>query len=131
MIAFAITALLVTAPVQEPGTRTVPPPPATAQPVADDPIALEDIEVTGTPLTSMIRDFVNEVAAPNRGRGLARWSESICVGVANLRTEPAQYIVDRVSTVAEDIGLTPGQPGCTPNIVSSPRTTRPRWPRRS
>ncbi|KQY96485.1 hypothetical protein [Brevundimonas sp. Root1423] len=92
--------------------------PVQQQPAEDEtPVELDDVEVTGTPLNSLIRNFVNEVAAPNRGRGLARWDDRICIGVANLKTEPAQYIVDRVSTVAEDIGLTPGQPGCTPNVI--------------
>lgn len=83
----------------------------------ETPVELEDVVVTGRSLDEMIRGFVNEIAAPNRGRGIARWNDQICIGVANLRTEPAQYIVDRVSTVAEDIGLTPGQPGCTPNVI--------------
>src|SRR5690606_27582460 len=29
----------------------------------------------------------------------------------------AQYVVDRISTVAEDLGLEPGAPGCSPNIL--------------
>ena len=78
---------------------------------------LGDVTVTGRPLESLIRDFVDEVAAPNRHRGIARWSNRICVGVANLRREPAQYLIDRVSTVAQDMGLEPGDPGCTPNVL--------------
>lgn len=83
----------------------------------ETPVALGDVVVTGRPLDEMIREFVNEIAAPNRGRGIARWNSQICVGVANLRSEAAQYIVDRVSTVAEDLGLEPGAPGCTPNVI--------------
>lgn len=115
MIALALAAVLATAPVQAVSAPQVSPqdPPASS----DTPVQLEDVEVTGSSLDSLIRSFVNEVAAPNRGRGLARWDDRICIGVANLRTEPAQYIVDRVSTVAEDIGLTPGQPGCTANVM--------------
>lgn len=117
MIVLALTAALIaTAPLdpvapqqqQTPAPQTVP---------VEEPVELEDVEVTGAPLDSMIRDFVNEVADPTRGRGLARWEERICIGVANMRNEPAQYIADRISTVAEDIGLTPGQPGCTPNVM--------------
>jgi hypothetical protein len=124
MIVFAVAAALIatspadpTAPsMQQAGPIQQASP--VQQPAADEePVELDDVEVTGTPLNSLIRNFVNEVAAPNRGRGLARWDDRICVGVANLKTEPAQYIVDRVSTVAEDIGLTPGQPGCTPNVI--------------
>lgn len=109
MIVLALAAALAATPLQDPAPQAVTDPgPA---------VSLEDVEVTGRPLDSMIRNFVKEVAAPNRGRGLARWDDDICIGVANLKNEPAQYIVDRVSTVAEEIGLTPGQPGCTPNIM--------------
>lgn len=84
---------------------------------ADQPTRLEDIAVVGRSLRSMIDDFVGEVAAPNSGRGIARWDSAVCVGVANLQRETAEYIADRVSTVAEDIGLSPGAPGCKPNIL--------------
>lgn len=90
---------------------------APAQEAPDAGTRLEDIEVTGRPLETIIRDFVDDVAAPNAGRNLARWDSTVCVGAANLQAETAQYLVDRVSTVAEDLGLRPGHPGCTPNIL--------------
>ena len=116
MVALALAVLLAAAPMQEPPSVPQDPPPlaAPAEPAAVD---LGEVEITGRPLDTMIRAFVNEVAEPNRRRGLARWDDRICVGVANLRAEPAQAIVDRVSTVAGDIGLTPGEPGCEPNVI--------------
>lgn len=83
----------------------------------DQAVRLEDIQVSGRRLDDLIQSFVSEVAAPNRGRGIARWDRSVCVGAVNLRREAAQYLVDRVSTVAEDLGLSPGDPGCTPNLL--------------
>jgi hypothetical protein len=115
MIALALAAVLATAPVQD-----APAPQSSPRPAAgstDAPVQLEDVVVTGSSLDSLIRSFVNEVAAPNRRRGIARWDDRICVGVANLRPEPAQYIIDRVSTVAEDLGVIPGEPGCRPNLI--------------
>lgn len=103
---FLAGALLATQP-------QTPPPPAGGQ----DPIALEDVIISGRSLDSLISDFVGEVAEPNRNRGLARWQDRICVGVANLRGETAQYLSDRISTVATDLGLAAGSPGCTPNIL--------------
>ncbi|WP_425990088.1 hypothetical protein [Brevundimonas sp. TWP2-3-2] len=82
-----------------------------------EPVRLEDIEVTGRPLDSMILNFVEEVAAPAHRRGLARWDATVCVGVANLRNDVGQYIVDRVQTVAQDLGLETGRPGCQPNVI--------------
>lgn len=83
----------------------------------DQAVRLEDIQVTGRRLDSLIESFVDEVAAPNRGRGIARWDRSVCVGAVNLRRDVAQYLVDRVSTVAEDQGLNAGDPGCAPNLL--------------
>lgn len=117
MIVLAFAAALIATPVQDPPTPLAQQAPAQPVAQADEPVALEDVEVTGAPLNSLIRNFVNEVADPTKGRGLARWDDRICIGVANLRNEPAQYIADRISTIAEDVGLTPGQPGCTPNVM--------------
>lgn len=88
-----------------------------APPQEPPPIALEDVDAVGRPLDRLINDFVTQVAEPNRHRGLARWRDRICVGVANLEPEAAQYLADRISTVAEEIGLTAGGPGCSPNIL--------------
>ena len=81
------------------------------------PIQLEDVTVTGRSLEGMIRNFVTEVAEPNRGRGLARWDGQVCVGAVNLRIETAQYLVDRISTIAGDLGVETGAPGCDPNLL--------------
>ena len=118
MVALALAVLLAAAPIQQPPLLSAPQdPPARAAPADPEPVDLDDVEITGRPLDAMIRSFVNEVAEPNRRRGLARWDDEICVGVANLRGEPAQFIADRVSTVAEDMGLRAGGPGCTPNVL--------------
>lgn len=122
MIALLLAGALLSAP--DPYTASGPytaaadqDPAASATAPQDAPLRLEDVTVTGRPLDSLIRDFVSEVAEPNPRRGLARWSGDVCVGVANLRVDAAQYLADRVSTVAEDLGLDPGQPGCTPTIM--------------
>lgn len=88
-----------------------------AEAQANDPIRLEDIEVVGRPLDNLIINFIDQVAAPARSRGLARWEAPVCVGVSNLKTETAQYMVDRIQTVGADLGLRTGQPGCRPNVI--------------
>ncbi len=112
-------ALLASAPSQQTSGQQVP---ASALDTATavDPNAavdLGDVTVSGRRLDQATQDFVREVGAPARGRGLARWRYGVCVGVANLQNEAAQYIVDRVSTVAEDVGLKPGEPGCEPSVL--------------
>lgn len=109
--ALAALSLLIASPQQARPQQPTPP----AQPeTATD---LGEVTVEGRRLTEMARDFVGEIAAPAQRRGLARWRGTICVGVANLEAERAQYIADRISTVAEDLGLSPGQPGCRANIL--------------
>lgn len=83
----------------------------------DAPVRLEDIVVEGRTLHDATEDFVTRVGAPARYRGLARWSKNVCPGVVNLRPELAQPIIDRISTVAVDLGLDVGDPGCEPNIL--------------
>jgi hypothetical protein len=99
---------------QEPSRPSVSEP---LDPAAMAPTDLDDVIVQGRRLEEMTRDFVNTVGAPARGRGLARWDRGICAGVMNLGRETSQYIVDRISTVALDLGLQAGAPGCEPNIL--------------
>ena len=68
-------------------------------------------------LRKYVQEFVGKVSAPAAGRGYARWHRSVCVGVHNLQKDAAQYIVDRVSQAALDVGLAPGEPGCSPQVI--------------
>lgn len=98
--------------VQTPARQTAP-----SIPSVDAPTDLEDIVVEGRRLDQQVQTFVREVGAPAKNRGLARWRNGVCVGAANLRAETAQYLIDRVSDVAREVGLTPGRPGCIPNMT--------------
>ncbi len=68
-------------------------------------------------LEEQARDFVQQVSHPVRSFGIARWTKDVCVGVANASPDAAQYVVDRISQVAYLVGLNPGEPGCTANIM--------------
>ena len=74
---------------------------------------LSDIEAD---LRIYIKEFLDEATQPPPGRGYARWNRGVCVGVHNLKREAAQYIIDRVSALALEVGLEPGEPGCNPQI---------------
>lgn len=77
---------------------------------------LEDILVEGRPLAEVTSDFVDRIAAPPSGRGAATWHRAVCIGVGNLAPDAAGYVIDRISTVAENLGLTPGRAGCEPEV---------------
>ena len=110
LAATAFAALLATAAPQDPPVQNPP---------VQDPTEtrVEDIVVLGRPLEEAARDFVYSLTVPARGRGLARWRDTVCVGVVNLRGEAAQYLADVISTRAEDLGLEVGEPGCSPNVI--------------
>ena len=91
--------------------------PAQAAPQEPPPVALEDVVVEARRLEELTREFVDEVSAPARRRGLARWRNSLCVGVTGIRQDIAQALADHVSRVALEYGLRPGDPGCTANVL--------------
>jgi hypothetical protein len=68
-------------------------------------------------LRTFVRQFIGQVTAVAPGRGFARWPGAVCVGVHNLQRDAAQYLVDRISHEAADVGLRPGEPGCSPQVV--------------
>lgn len=89
------------------------------QDVAQDPPAttLDEVVVESRTLRETVDSFVEGVIAAPVGRAPARWDKKVCVGVANLRRDAAQVIVDRVSAIALEAGLEVGEPGCKANIL--------------
>lgn len=98
-------------------SQTPPAPQPAQEPTAQAPTALEDVVVEGRRLRAVVQDFVGEVSAPAGNRGPARWNGPVCIGVVNLRADVAQYIVDRTSDVARELGLNAGEPGCRANVL--------------
>lgn len=93
----------------DPSTHSSPQePPATT---------LDDVIVASDPLEEVARDYVESLAAPARGRGLARWESEICLGVTNFDSEAAHQLLDHISRVASDHGIALGDPGCAPNVM--------------
>lgn len=88
-----------------------------AVPADEDPIRLEDVVVDARRLEAAASDYVDLVAAPVRRRGLARWKEGVCIGVANLKPDLARYLADRISDVVRSVGLTAHEPECHPSVL--------------
>lgn len=107
-----LVALIVAATLALPQDRTPAPAPST-----DPVIRLEEVVVDARRLEDAAEEFVDAVADPVGRRGLARWHVGICVGVANLEGEAAQYLADRVSDVARGVGLRSHEPPCHPSIL--------------
>ncbi len=88
-----------------------------AAPQDQQPVSLPEIVVQGDRDRDAAREFVNRLAAPPRGRGLARWRGPLCAGTVNLRASVAQPILDRLGDTARQLGIETGSPGCSPNLV--------------
>lgn len=95
--------------------------PALAQDIPPDQTLpetrVDDIVVDGRPIEVIAEEFVTTISAPPRRRGLARWSDTVCIGVVNFRNDIAHQIIDRISEVAESLDIRLGEPGCKPNLV--------------
>ena len=77
----------------------------------DAPAVGDEIVVRGRRMNEIKSDlrievdkFVNQVAAPTPERGYARWHRRVCVSIQNLERNAAQYLVDRISRLAADVG---------------------------
>jgi hypothetical protein len=109
MLYALLAAALLASPQAVPAPQTPP--------VSQDPVRLEDVVVDAQRLEDTTEAYVDEVAAPARRRGLARWEDGMCVGVVNLEREMAQYLADRVSDVARSLGLRAHEPDCHPSVL--------------
>jgi hypothetical protein len=87
-----------------------------SQPVDEVVVRGRRMSEIETDLRIYIDKFLQQVAKPANGRGYARWDRRLCVGVHNLEATAAHYVVDRISLQAIDLGLEPGEPGCTPQV---------------
>ena len=115
-----VAAILATRALAQAPAAPAPAPAADGEP----PAGIEEVIVRGQRMSEIdddlriyIRDFIGEVVKTPPGRGFARWHRRVCVGVHNLETTAAQYIVDRISGLALEVGLEPGEPGCAPDVI--------------
>lgn len=90
--------------------------PAESDPQEAPATPLEDVIVSGETLQERADRFVDEVAQPVQGRGLARWDRPACFGVVNFEGDSARSIADRLVTRADELGLPVGDPDCDPNV---------------
>lgn len=125
-----VIALLFLTPPSYGAEQPLRPQPAAVLPSASastEPVPIPDVEdaeyivITGQrrkDIRRLMLDFIVEIGDPvSRNQGYARWRKDVCVGVHNLKDrETAQYVADRISLVALEAGLKPGEPGCRPNL---------------
>jgi len=78
----------------------------------------DDLVITGSRFQEMVRSFVQEVAPPDLSEEqLARWNSRYCPLMAGIPARQAQYLVDRMSQRAYQLGLRPGDENCRANVL--------------
>jgi hypothetical protein len=119
---------------QDPAPEAAPPPSApTAAPAAPErtppatpetDAADDEVVVRGRRMSEVefdlhayVRTFVDQITSLPPGRGYARWHRDVCIGVHNVEQRAGQYIADRISLLAAQVGLEPGEPGCHPDVM--------------
>ena len=110
-----VMALMIPSPQDAPPAPQTPP--TVEDPAITGPAVLEDVLVDGRRLEELVREFVDEVSAPPRRRGIARWWGRVCFGVVNLQSAQARALIDRLSNVAGEYDVRLAEPGCRPNVV--------------
>lgn len=91
-------------------------PPAEAAAQEPPATAVEDVIISRETLTERAETFVDEVAAPVRQMGLARWARPACFGVVNFSPDAARRIADQLVARADELGLPAGELDCQPNV---------------
>jgi hypothetical protein len=98
------------------GTGWAQTPPAETDGQEPPTTTLDEVVVSGQTLESLAETFVDEVAAPARQRGLARWASPACFGVVNFSGDAARSIADQLVARADELGLPVGELDCEPNV---------------
>jgi len=92
--------------------------PAPQDDTRDDPVTeLGTVIVDGRRVEEQAKAFVASATDAPGTRSLARWERPVCPGVANLRAEAAQALIDRIAEVAMALGVETESPGCKPNLL--------------
>jgi len=90
---------------------------ANPAPAASDPVTtVEEVTVTASnPAT--ISEFIRDVTEESRNGRVARWNHTICPATVGLEHRYAEYLNERLSSVAREVGLKVAKPGCRPDIL--------------
>lgn len=76
------------------------------------------VVVTGARV-AQTKEFVREIVpgGSKRLNSLPRWHSKVCAGVIGVPENQGQFIADRVSQRAQQVGLPIGKPGCDTNLL--------------
>lgn len=85
----------------------------------EDSTTVDELTISGQkPQTreEKIDKFVETATVKTPTGQIGRWDKEICVSIDNIKPEYADAIQGRITSMALELGLTTGPPGCKPNI---------------
>lgn len=93
-----------------------------AQPAAarQDPTTVDELTIVGQrPLTKReaISRFIEETTVKTGTGQIGRWDKEICPSVSGFPQKYNDFIRNRISALAMEVGLIVGQPGCKANLI--------------
>jgi hypothetical protein len=79
---------------------------------------LQEVTVTATrlKLQQRVSNFVYQIAALENAEGLPRWRKHICPQVSGLPREEGEFVLGRISDIAQAVGAPLGNEKCGPNL---------------
>ena len=106
-----LAAMVLTLAFAGPGSAADP------APAASEPATtVEGVTVTASNKAT-ISEFIRDVTEESRNGRVARWNHTICPATVGLQRRYAEYLNERLSSVARDAGLKVARPGCRPDIL--------------
>ncbi|WP_409898333.1 hypothetical protein [Hyphomonas sp.] len=94
--------------------------PALAQSVSDQPELRNPTVVVTRTRDEQVRDYMADIMPRGTGirsKGLPRWNSELCVSVIGPPVEQGQFIADRITQRAQQVGLEAGGPDCDTNLL--------------
>lgn len=90
--------------------------PAAAQ---EPSTTVDEVEIIATDPKSekAISGFVSTTSVKSGTGQMGRWDKEVCLSVTGLKPEYADFIAERISTEARQVGLVIGAPGCKPDLI--------------
>jgi hypothetical protein len=100
----------------QPRAESQPLPASQPQPQAETTITVDAARQQDL-LKRQINTFVKSITMPTRDEALMRWHSPVCPAVAGLPRDKGEFVLQRLSHVAQDATVPLGPQDCAPNLL--------------
>ena len=102
----------------------------------NDPIAQVTVQAQREAIEPRVQRFVNEYLHLENDEGPARWNSKVCPSVVGMTREEGEFILQRLSQIARDVGVPLAGEQCTPAnlyviVTASPAEVLHAWDKKT